>query len=202
MLKNLAQAVSVVFHPIWMPIIGAFILLNHSQLLMLLPNQVHRAIYIIIASSTIGFPLLMLPIFIFRKTFKMFQMTQKQERYIPLFVMAIFYFFSYYTLSRLNVPGILTGFILGVFISTLIAAVVSIWWKISLHGVGLGGIVALLVLILLFRHGYPEGLFFQALIYTGIVLSARMYLQQHSLLQVVTGFLCGFLTISLTMLIY
>ena len=121
MLKNLAQAVSVVFHPIWMPMIGAFILLNHSQLLMLLPSQVHKAIYIIIASSTIGFPLLMLPIFIFRKTFKMFQMTQKQERYVPLFVMAIFYFFSYYTLSRLNVPGILTGFILGVFISTSIA---------------------------------------------------------------------------------
>ncbi len=199
MLKNLTQAISFVFHPIWMPIVGTFIILNHSRLITLLPTEAHKVIYIIVGLSTIGLPLLMLPVFLFRKNIKTLQMTQKQERYIPLFVMAIFYFFSYHTLRNLNVPNMLSTFILGSFISVTIAAIVNIWWKISLHGIGLGGIIALLTLILVFHHGYPEGLFVQALIYTGIVFSARLYLNQHTLKQIVVGFLCGFLTISLTM---
>jgi membrane-associated phospholipid phosphatase len=168
----------------------------------MLPAEGHQAVYIIVASSTIGLPLLMFPIYWFRKNIKTLEMTERQERYIPLFIMAVFYFFSFHTLRNLSAPSLLSGYILGAFISVALAAVVNVWWKISLHGIGLGGIIALLTLIAFYRQGNPEGLFFQALIYSGIVLSARMYLNQHSLWQIVAGFACGFLSIFLTLLIY
>jgi hypothetical protein len=202
MLNHIARAISLVFHPFWMPLAGVFILLNHSRLLDMLPAEGHKAVFIIVASSTIGLPLLMFPIFWFRKNIKTLEMTERQERYIPLFIMAVFYFFSFHTLRNLSAPALLSGFILGAFISVALAAAINIWWKISLHAIGLGGVVALLTLIAVYRQGYPEGLFFQALIYSGIVLTARMYLNQHSLWQIVAGFFCGFSAIFITLIVY
>ncbi len=202
MLKHIARAISLVFHPFWMPIAGIFILLTHSRLAAILPAEGHQAVYIIVISSTIGLPLLMFPIYWFRKSIKTLEMSERQERYIPLFIMSVFYFFSFYTLRNLNAPSFLSGFILGAFVSVAVAAIVNVWWKISLHGIGFGGILALLTLMAFFQQGNPEGLFFQALIYSGVALSARMYLNQHTLWQIVAGFSCGFFSIFFTLLIY
>lgn len=202
MLKNLANAFSILFHPFWMPLAGVFIILNHIQLMLVLPDEARKAIYIIVASSTIGLPMLIFPVYLFRNKFKALLMTQRQERYIPLLTMSIFYYFSYHALRNLNAPHILNSFMLGVFISVSIATIVNIWWKISLHAIGLGGILSLLTLILMYRQGHPEVIFFETLIISGIVLTARLYLRQHTLLQIVTGYLCGFITMSVTMTLY
>ena len=202
MLRNIAQALSLVFHPFWMPMAGTFILLRHSQFLSMMPVEGQKAVYIIVASSTIGLPLLMFPLFWFRNKIRTLEMTERQERFIPLFVMAVFYFFSYNTLHNLGAPSLLSGFILGAFISVTLAAVVNVWWKVSLHGIGMGGILAVLTTILLLKQGSPESLFLQTMVYSGIVLSARLYLNQHNLWQIISGFTGGFLSILITLLFY
>lgn len=202
MIKTAAKSISILFHPFWMPLVGTFILLTQTNFLSLIPAEGQKAVYIIVASSTIGLPLLMFPLFWYRKKFKTLEMTDRQERYVPLFIMAVFYYFSFHTLSNLNAPALLNSFILGAFISVLLAAIVNIWWKISLHGIGLGGITGLLVAIVLLNQGSPEGIFFQTLIYTGIALSARLYLNQHNVRQITAGYAWGFLSILLTLIIF
>lgn len=202
MIKTTAKATSILFHPFWMPLVGTFILLTQTKFLALIPIEGQRTIYIIVASSTIGLPLLMFPLFWYRKKFKTLEMTDRQERYIPLFIMAVFYYFSFNTLSNLNAPALLNGFILGAFISVLLAAIVNIWWKISLHGIGMGGITGLLVAIIVLNQGSPEVIFFQALLFTGIALSARLYLNQHNIYQIIGGYVWGFLSILMVLIIF
>ena len=202
MIKTAAKSISILFHPFWMPLVGTFILLTQTKFLALIPPEGQRAIYIIVASSTIGLPLLMFPLFWYRKKFKTLEMTHRQERYVPLFIMAVFYYFSFHTLSNLNAPAMLNGYIFGAFISVLLAAIINIWWKISLHGIGVGGITGLLVAIILLNQGSPEMIFFQALLFTGITLSARLFLDQHNIRQIIGGYLWGFLSIFLTLIIF
>ena len=202
MLKTVAKAISILFHPIWMPLVGTYILLTQSKFLGLIPIEGQHAVYIIVASSTIGLPLLMFPLFWYRNKFKTLEMSAKQERYVPLVIMTVFYYFSFHTLSNLNAPALLSGFIFGSFISVFIAAIVNVWWKISLHAIGLGGITGLLVVIVLLNQGMPEKIFFQSIIYSGIALSARLYLNQHNMTQVLAGYACGFVSILTTLLLF
>ena len=201
MIKNLAKAISLVFHPLWMPLLGTYILLS-GTLLAILPYESKRLIYIIILTSTIGLPLAMLPFLYFRKKFKTLEMTERQERFVPLFIMSIFYFFSYYTLNNLNAPVLLTGYMLGAFVATILSAIINIWWKISLHLTGIGGITALLIIIIIFKQGYPENLFFQVVLFAGIVASARLQLNEHNIGQIIAGYIFGFLSVFITFLIF
>lgn len=197
MMKNLAKAISILFHPLWMPLAGTYILLSKT-ILAILPYESKKLIYIIVMVSTIGLPLAMLPFLYIRKKFKTLEMTERQERFVPLLIMVIFYFFAYYSLRNLNAPVLLVGYILSVFTTVFILSVINIWWKISLHLAGIGGVTALLVMITVFNQGIPEYMFYQSVIFAGLIASARMYLNKHNAWEAFAGYFIGFLTVSIT----
>ncbi|HON17737.1 MAG TPA: hypothetical protein PK990_01045 [Salinivirgaceae bacterium] len=201
-MKNLSQALSILFHPLWMPLLGTFLLLNYTEYFALYSKDAHRVIYVIVATSTLGLPLMMLPIYLYRKKIKSLELNERSERIIPLLIMTIFYYFSFHTLSNLNAPVLLREFILGVFFSTLVATIVTVKTKISLHSIGLGGVTALLVFIPLYESGNTEILLMQAILISGFVFSARMFLQKHTLSEMLFGYFLGFLTMMLTMVLF
>ncbi len=201
-MRNLAQALSILFHPIWMPMVGTYVLLNFTQYLDLYSDDVHRIIYIIVFTSTIGLPLLMFPLYIYRKKIKGLELNERAERFIPLLVMAIFYFFSFYTLQNLNTPVMLNAFVLGIFIATVLTLAANFILKISLHAVGLGGITALLLYIPTFDKGNTELILMQALFFSGVVFSARIYLEQHTLRQISVGYAVGLISMFFTLILF
>ena len=73
----------------------------------------------------------------------------------------------------------------------MICAFINVWWKISTHTAAIGGVAGALVSYSVAFNFNPLWWLCLVLMMAGAVGSARMILRQHTLSQVVTGFLIG-----------
>lgn len=130
-------------------------------------------------------------------------MPEKTERIGPLLLVMVLYFWVYYNLSQNNdIPTIFSAFLLGVVIALAVAFVINVVDKISLHTVGMGGLVGMLMITMgLFGAngiavgGFTVGLgllLLAGVLVAGLVGSARMALQAHDNIQIYTGYIVGF----------
>ncbi|EAY29009.1 phosphatase PAP2 family protein [Microscilla marina] len=87
-------------------------------------------------------------------------------------------------------------------LSLLLLTLITFFWKISAHSVGMSGILGIL---LGFNYRLGESaLFYPILIATilvGLVMTARLYLDAHSPAQVAAGFFMGFVVNFITVLV-
>ncbi|PKP39735.1 MAG: hypothetical protein CVT98_00660 [Bacteroidetes bacterium HGW-Bacteroidetes-15] len=169
--------------------------------IILLPYEAKRIILIIVAINTLALPLLMIPLFYRLNIIKSIRMHEHRERIIPLAFTLIPYIFSFYFLNRLPIMSEIPNFLLGATIAIFISLVISIWWKISIHMIGIGGMAGLL--FALSHRLYIEGFWFliAAILLAGIVAWARLALNAHKPLQVYIGFLVGLITVSLSIIL-
>jgi len=196
-MQLISKFVSYIFHPLLIPTFGLILLFNTGSYLSYLPFDAQRAIYIIVFISTFILPLSFLPFFLYSEKISSIFMHKKKERLIPLIITVIFYFFAYYILSNLNAPKIIRLFLFGAACSVLLALIITYFWKISTHAIGIGGLLAL-AFIISFRLMIDLNLIIMSLIFLcGIVGTARIYLHAHNPIQVFSGFALGFLSIFL-----
>lgn len=127
----------------------------------------------------------------------------KSERIGPLLLVMVLYFWVYYNMSNSNdVPTIYSSFLLGVVIALAVAFVVNVIDKISLHTVGMGGLVGMLMITMgLFgANGFTLGdvtlnlglLLLVGVLLAGLVGTARMALGAHDNVQIYAGYIVGF----------
>ncbi len=193
MLKILSKTVSYLLHPALMPIIGIFIIFTSTHL-MLLPIQGKIAILKVVAVCTILLPLSVLPLMYYHKRISNIEVSARNERLLPVFISVVFYFTAYYALSKMGAPRIINQFILSAFVSLALAGIIHFKWKISLHMIGMGGLIAL-VSAISFLYKTPIQFYLVSLILlTGVSGSARLYLEEHTQEQIYSGFLVGFVT--------
>lgn len=132
-------------------------------------------------------------------------MAEKTERIGPLLLVMVLYFWVYYNLSQSNdVPTIFSAFLLGVVIALAVAFVVNVMDKISLHTVGMGGLVGMLMITMgLFgANGIALGgvtvglglLLLAGVLLAGMVGSARLALGAHDSVQIYSGYIVGFVS--------
>lgn len=191
MLKLIAKALSIVFHPIVLPTLGVFVIFRSSFYLGMMQQAEQNATYWIVFVSTFVLPMIMISLFLLRKVIKSLEMTETQERFVHFLVTAIFYFFSYFTLYKLQAPGFIAAYILGAFIIVFLISFITIKWKISAHAAGLGGLIGMMLALANLYFASTIFFFAQALIVTGLVASSRLILEEHNLKQVAAGFLMG-----------
>jgi len=132
-------------------------------------------------------------------------MEEKSERIGPLLLVMVLYFWVYYNLSNSNdVPTIFSTFLLGVVIALALAFVINVLDKISLHMVGMGGLVGMLMITMglfgangIVVGGYTVGLgvlLIIGVVIAGLVGTARLALGAHDKVQIYAGYLVGFLS--------
>jgi len=123
-----------------------------------------------------------------------FLRTQK-ERIIPYVITMFFYWWMYY-LSRnfKDQPIDLKFFYFGIFIATSLGLIVNNFMKVSLHAIGISG---LLMAILLVSIHYPAVnliWFIIAVLLAAIVVAARMIVSDHTQKELLVGFGIGLIT--------
>lgn len=193
--KNLlnisAQVISVLFHPFFMPVYGLLIFFNAPTFLSYIPYEVKRAIFIIAVITTIIIPMTMLPFFLYRRIIKSYRMETHTERIGPLLLVSVVYTLTFYLLNRLQIPDLIKTYFLGASVTVLLTLLVNFWWKISIHSVGMGGLLAA-VLVLSFRMQTDLTVFILPLLLAaGLTGFARLQLQAHKPSQVYSGYLLG-----------
>ena len=123
-----------------------------------------------------------------------FLRTQK-ERIIPYVITMFFYWWMYY-LSRnfTDQPLALKFFYFGIFIATALGLIINNFMKISLHAMGVGGLLTAIILVGL-HYSIDNAIWtLLAIIITALVMSARMIVSDHSKQELILGLFIGLLT--------
>lgn len=120
---------------------------------------------------------------------------EREDRLLPFFLAFLFFAFNYLSFKRLTIPWPLYSLMLGSAVAVLFAFIISLKWKISIHMVGIGGIVGGIYGIS--QVFFPNTQLVLAMLALSIMLSgfvgfARLRLNAHNPLQVYAGFLLGF----------
>ena len=118
----------------------------------------------------------------------------RAHRRLPFLFTTLCYASTTYIFGKENLFGDLFYYImLLITLSVFASYVVSLFWKISAHGVGMGGALGVLVFLnVLLPDATLLNLIALFVLLTGCVLSARLALQAHSPAQVYAGLLTGF----------
>lgn len=191
--KNLirtARVVSAIFTPFSIPFL-AFLILFIFSYLRIMPLQYKLIVLGVVYCFTILMPTL--TIFIFRKIngFSPQDLTERKRRFVPFILTITSYVFCLLMMHRLNIPWYMTGIILASLIMMVICIVVNLRWKLSEHMAGsgaiIGGVVAFSALF-----GYnPLNWLCLFILIAGVLGTARIILQHHTLGEVIGGFVVG-----------
>ncbi len=121
--------------------------------------------------------------------------SNREDRYMPLIIGIISYFIGVIISFILNVDNFLTLLLLCYAVNTGVVLLITIKWKISVHTTGISGPIAALILLL-----GPLGAIF-GVIYP-IVIWSRVLLKKHTLAQAICGGVQGFFLTVLEMYLY
>ena len=122
-------------------------------------------------------------------------MPRKEERMLPFLLTGTLYYGVIYLLSSIwNIPldPLIYKFMFGATLAIIIGMLITFNWKISVHMIGIGGVVG--IVTVLSKTG-PEVLLYLLsilIIIAGLIGFGRLQLKAHSFSQVIAGFLLGF----------
>lgn len=154
-----------------------------------------------IAITTFFFPVLFILIMKRRGMIKSLHMESREERLYPFVITAIFYFLTYQMIRQLQISDVYKLFMLGSAILIIISLTVNFVMKISIHMVGIGGLMGTLIGLSLHINLDLISSIIIAILIAGIVGFSRLKLAAHKPIQVYTGFLTGALVMGIILLL-
>lgn len=188
---SIAHLISILFHPIMIPLYAVFIIFNSTTLYSQVPSTIKNFSYIIVCISTIILPVSILPLLKFQKIISSYKLNDRRERIIPMIISVIFFFMGLFLISKIPMTNIIQSFYKAMMIAVLGVALISIYWKISMHMTSIGGLGAS---VLFLNHFYFSGHFWiiSIIIITGLLGSSRLLLGRHIPSQIYIGYIWGF----------
>jgi len=198
-LKKAAEFLSVIFHPIFIPLYGLLIIFGSPTLLSFIPIQLKRLIFVVVIANNVIIPLALAVILYARGAITTFNARDRNERIILLTFSLLMYTLTAFLLLRLQVPSLFKAYFISIAVVTLITLMITTVYRISLHAAGVGG---LLVLIIFMTILYDNSMIWQlasVIIAGGAVMSSRIYLDDHSPAEVWTGLLAGVAVMALSL---
>ncbi len=198
-----AKFLSWVLVPLLMPVYGIILIFNLS-ILSFVPFSQKVGFTLIVAAFNIAIPALLV---LLLKRFGIVHdigLNGRKERLIPYIITILCMGGTGLFLFHKGFPMWVNMFYIGGAVAGLIEFLVNFKWKISAHSAAIAGIVALLIHIT--HNPYPSPWLtvwmIIALLCTGILGSARLWLRRHTLLQVLAGYAVGFISVYLMMFIH
>lgn len=186
-----ARLLSIVFRPFYLPLVGLITLFVFSYM-RILPFTYKLTLTTLFYLFTILIPTLLI---YFYRRYRGWTHTQlmstRERRMIPYLIAIICYFTCYYLLTMVHVPRFITSILMAALAIQTGCALINIWWKISTHMAGIGGMTGATMAFALIFGFDPIGWLCLLFLIAGSLGSARMILMQHTLHQVTVGFLVG-----------
>jgi hypothetical protein len=191
-----AHLVSFIFHPLFIPLyVSLFLLFVHP--LLFAGYEPKGKLKLL---GTVFVNLTMLPaitVFLcWRLKFidSVFLHTQK-DRIIPLAAAMIFYFWCWFVLRNFaEIPVLFRQFLLGCFIIVIVAWLANIYFKISLHGLAMGGMLCFIFMVIYGSDGGSAQFLALAIFVSGLVCTSRLLISAHYPFEVYAGLMLGILS--------
>jgi len=190
--SRIAKFISYVFHPVFMPSYSLLLLFNLKSFFNFELEFKSKLILLgFVLITTVVFPLLIVLLMKRQGFIQSYAMETRQERRFPYLITAIFYFLTYNMFRQMHLPDMYVFSMMGAAVLLVIVIIINIWWKISTHMVGIGGIFGLIMGLSL-KLGMDMTFIIAAIILvSGIVGYARLKSSSHKPAEIYSGFLTG-----------
>jgi len=189
---TLAKFFSVIFHPLLIPAWAYLALVWQGNLLLLrVPFNLVWTLGGLIFLTTFLLPTAIILLMLRFKMISSLSMPLRSERIGPLVVTAIFFYMTYYLLKQLQIAPVIYLYMLGATLLAVISAAVTLWWKISLHSMGVGALVGAFAGLALLSPANYSFLLIVSLLMAGITASSRLLLSAHKPAEIYAGFTTG-----------
>lgn len=124
------------------------------------------------------------------------EIDDRRERSLPIIVMfcsclGLYIFHNYAIPKELHFSKYVYSYPLAGVIATAIYFFLTLWKKVSLHAGGMGIMSGFLIAYAAEMQEFPIWIVLLAIVSSGLVMSARVYLGKHTLLEVVIGWFTG-----------
>ena len=131
-----------------------------------------------------------------------FEMEDRDDRLGPLFIMILFLYATLRFFNKIPLFSIFSFYLTATIVVTILAFIITFFWKISLHALGWGCLTACLFVMTTASMSLYMPYFIGSIVIAGIVMAARLKLKSHSNAQIYTGFAMGFTTVIIMFLLF
>jgi hypothetical protein len=183
-----------------MPLYGLGILLTAPTFLKYLQADARKILFLVVMINNVFIPLALLPFLKYRNIISSYYIDERKERIIPLLTASILYCTTSFIIFRFQIPFFLKSFIFATSVVAIIVSMINFWWKISIHSVGAGALLATVFALSIRMHTPLTWYLLTVILAGGLILSSRLRLNSHNPTQVWVGFLTGFMGVSLFIL--
>ena len=117
----------------------------------------------------------------------------RQDRIGPYLSSMIFYFWATWVFFKTEpqLALILPSFMTGVFLTTVVGLLSNIYFKISMHAMGAGGMLGLFLIVMFGNSMLMTWPLCIALLITGIVCTSRLIVSDHTAKEIYWGLFFG-----------
>lgn len=194
--KILAHIFSYLFHPIFIPIYAvAFLVFVHPSFFSGFSIAAKKQTLLIVFINAVAFPILAVVLLKAVGFIQSIFLKTQKDRIIPYMACGIFFFWAYLVFkNQTNYPLILSSFLLGVFLASSAALLANIYFKISMHATGVGGLLGIFLLIMKSNTMLMTWPLCIAIAITGLVCTARLLISDHSTKEIYIGLMAGLLS--------
>lgn len=191
-MNTFAKILSTVFHPLLMITYGVSLTLLYTYL-AIYPASLKAMLLGGAFICTAIIPGLFIILLKLSGSLSDLELTLRSERVLPyltmIFSVLVFVFF----VRRIQVPFWLIGLLLGTAASLMISMCINFYWKISIHGLGIGGLMGAVMGVARIHLLNASWLLIVLLLAAGLLATSRIILKKHSPMQTYAGICLGFI---------
>ena len=138
--EKFAKVISIIFHPLLIPTYALLLLINiNTHFNLVLPEKYRYLMVLFVFLTSFALPALIMLILLKVGQIKSLHMETRAERVLPLFIVALFFYGTYFLLRQATHLALFNVFMLGATLLVIACMLINYFFKISIHMVALGG---------------------------------------------------------------
>lgn len=193
--KVFAYFFSYLFHPLFIPVyVIVFLAYLHPSAFTGFSDHERKQSIFIVVLNIVFFPLISVLLLKAVGFIDSIYLRTKKDRIIPYMACGIFFFWAYTVFKeQSHYPLLITSFIFGIFLASSAGLMANIYYKISLHAIGMGGWLGFFVIIYRDQSMHMAWALAAVILLTGAVCTSRFLISDHDRRDVYTGLLVGYI---------
>lgn len=195
-IRFFAHFFSVVFHPLFIPIyVVAFLVFFHPSYFSGFGTHEKNSLLFTTILNTVFFPLISVLLMKGLGFIQSVFLHTQKDRIAPYLTVMIFYFWAAWVFFKFEpqLSPVFPSFMTGIVITTVVALLSNIYFKISMHAMGVGGMLGIFLVIMQTNSMLMTWPLCIALLITGIVCTSRFLISDHNAKEIYWGLAAGLL---------
>jgi len=188
-MRIIYKGISIIFHPVFVPLIGFLLLYSLSGIDLYLSKDVFWFSVLVIFQFTVLIPLSLTYFLYWKNKISSVELSVRSERPIPLLINLLSVTTNFLVFRYFSFSGIITNFFGVIVIVSALSLLISLWYKISLHIIAWGTLAGVIFAFSLKSGMELHFVISIILLITAFVATARLWLKEHSNTQIATAWL-------------